>query len=79
MLIQHTLEPIAGILELGVGACHCLFPDVAPILNRRFGELKSVAPLWLQISQKKFLCMRVGSEWEQVIILNSSSSVPLPA
>jgi len=60
MLIQCTLELIAGILELESERAtasfriRAHFESWAPFSNRRFRELKSMAPSWLRISQKKF-------------------------
>jgi hypothetical protein len=86
MLIQCTLELIAGILELESERATASF-QICPILNlglpfsnRRFGELKSMAPLWLRISQKKFPAhasgIKVGaSDDSQQFCLSATSSL----
>ena len=86
MLIQCTLELIAGILELKSERATASFQirphfeSWTPFSNRRFRELKIMAPLWLRISQKKFPAhasgIRVGAgDGSQQFYLSAASSL----
>jgi hypothetical protein len=79
MLIQCTLE-LESERTTTSFQIRAHFESWAPFSNRRFRELKSMAPLWLRISQKKFPVhasrIRVGAgDDPQQFCLSAASSL----